>query len=456
MRWSLADAAAAMQGSLTGADAQFGGVSTDTRSIEQGNLFVALKGPNFDGADYLDIALDKGAAGAVVSERRDSALPQIEVDDTLRALGRLGAAWRDRHEALTVVGITGSNGKTTLKEMTYAILSEMGPTLATAGNLNNEIGVPLMLSRLSDEYRYAVIEMGANHAGEIGYLTSLVKPDVVALTNAGPAHLEGFGSIEGVSRAKGEILSGTPRPRAAALNADDQYFEYWQGLTSDIRTLSFGLTETATAHPRDIELGSTGLSFTLCLPDGEARTSIRLTGEHNVLNACAAAAIAHALDVPVETIARGLANVNSVGGRLNELAGHKGARLFDDSYNANPSSVAAAAAFLASLDGQSCLVLGDMSELGDDEVEMHRATGKSIRDAGVGRLLATGPLSKSAVEGFGDGAQWFENLDDLKAAAENLLGPDTNLLVKGSRVAAMERVVAALAANGESATGRAH
>ncbi len=230
MKASLAFAAEAADGTLNGRDAGFDGLSTDTRTLREGQLFVALTGPNFDGADYLDVARDKGATGALVSGRREVDLPQIEVDDTRRALGLLATAWRDRHEALTVVGITGSNGKTTLKELTGSILAGIGPTLVTDGNLNNDIGVPLMLSRLDAAHEYAVIEMGANHAGEIGYLTSLVKPQIVALTNAGPAHLEGFGSIKGVSRAKGEILTGTPRPLAAVLNADDDYFDYWCGL----------------------------------------------------------------------------------------------------------------------------------------------------------------------------------------------------------------------------------
>ncbi len=453
MKATLEYAAAAMQGALSGGDAEFAGISTDTRSLGAGELFVALTGPNFDGADYIDVAREKGAVGAVVSTRRESPLPQIEVDDTRLALGRLGAAWRDRHDKLKVVGITGSNGKTTLKEMTRSILAQAGSTLATAGNLNNEIGVPLMLSRIEDEYQFAVIEMGANHAGEIGYLTSLVKPDIVALTNAGPAHLEGFGSIEGVSRAKGEILSGTPRPAAAVLNADDRYFDYWRSLTSDIQTLSFGLGETATAYARDIELGSTGSSFTLCLPDGDIEIRQALTGEHNVRNACAAAAIAHALGLPLTTIARGLKAAEQVGGRLKEIAGLNGSRLFDDSYNANPESVAVAARFLASLDGESCIVLGDMSELGEDEAAMHRETGAAIREAGVGRLYAMGPLSKGAVEAFGEGAEWFENLDDLTGAAAGFLKPGVNLLVKGSRVAAMERAVSALAADHKAAGG---
>ncbi len=451
MRSSLGFAAESTGGTLAGSgDASFDGVSTDTRSLAPGELFVALTGPNFDGADYLDIALDKGASGAVVSSpRRDVDLPQIEVDDTRQALGRLAAAWRDRHSDLAIVGITGSNGKTTLKELTGSILSRVAPTLVTAGNLNNEIGVPLMLSRIDSTHEYAVIEMGANHAGEIGYLTSLVKPQVVALTNAGPAHLEGFGSIKGVSRAKGEILSGTPRPVAAVLNADDDYFDYWCGLVSDIRMLSFGTAADASVRAEDIVLDATGSTFGLCLPATRINVRLSLTGEHNVRNACAAAAIAHALDVPADAILAGLEAVRPVEGRLVELVGRKGARVFDDSYNANPTSVVAAAGFLASLDGESCFVLGDMGELGADEVSMHRDTGAAIREAGVDRLFATGELSQAAVEGFGDTGEWFDSVEALTDAVARALGPDVNVLVKGSRLAAMERVVAALLADGE-------
>ncbi len=449
----LVFAAAATDGELRGADGEFAGVSIDTRTLESGNLFVALEGPNFDGADYLGKAAEAGAAGAVVNRYVDVDLPQIIVADTRIALGQLGATWRDRQD-VTLVGITGSNGKTTLKEMTRAILERVGPTLATAGNLNNDIGMPLMLTRLDVTHRYAVIEMGANHAGEIAYLTSLAKPHVVALANAGPAHLEGFGSIEGVAKAKGEILTGLPRPRTAVLNADDDYFDYWRGLASDIRVLSFGIDAPADVSARNIELGAGGSSFELQLPDRDpVAVTLSLSGEHNVRNACAAAAICAALGIETRTIAEGLAAVAPVGGRLVEVAGLAGATLIDDSYNANPGSVAAAAGILAAHEGTTIFVLGDMGELGDDAEAMHRATGCAIRDAGVDRLLATGPLSEAAVEGFGDGGEWFESIDALVARAADLLGPDVRVLVKGSRSAGMERAVLALTARPVAAGG---
>lgn len=446
MNASLAFAANATGGTLTGADRKFDGVSTDTRTLAPGNLFVALSGPNFDGADYLDTALERGAVAAIVTARRDVDLPQIEVDDTRAALGRLGAAWRDARD-VSVIGITGSNGKTTLKEMTRAILERVAPTLATAGNLNNEIGVPLMLCRLDDTHRFAVIEMGANHAGEIAYLTGLAKPDVVALTNAGPAHLEGFGSIEGVARAKGEILAGEPRPQLAILNADDDYFDFWQTIAADIRSLSFGLTDTADVTADDIRLDAAGSRFRLCLPGGDSvDVRLALTGEHNVRNACAAAAIAVGVGVTPADIAGGLAAVRPVEGRLAGIEGRNGSTIIDDSYNANPTSVAVAADYLASLAGTGIFVLGDMGELGADAEAMHRESGRDIREAGVSRLLAIGPLSKAAVEGFGPGGEWFDDRGALIDRAAELLAPGVTMLVKGSRLAGMERVVAALAA----------
>lgn len=449
MTASLAFAAGAMQGRLLGRDASFGSVSTDSRTLDPGALFVALSGPNFDGADYLEGAAERGAVGAVVRESRDSALPQVVVSDTREALGRLGSALRERCTRTAVVGITGSNGKTTLKELTAACLARVGNTLATEGNLNNDIGVPLMLSRIETDHDYAVIEMGANHAGEIAYLAALAKPDVVALTNAGPAHLEGFGSLDGVSRAKGELLAVQPRPRAAVLNADDRYFDYWCTLSRDIDVVSFGLGKRADVRAVDVALDSDGSRFELRLPDAAVDVRLSLTGEHNVRNASAAAAVAHVLGVSAADIAAGLGSVRAVGGRLKARRGKRGARLFDDSYNANPSSVVAAARFLASVGGRHIFVLGDMKELGPDEVELTRACGAEIREAGIERLFALGDLSRAACDGFGAGATWFADRDALVAALGNELEAGLSVLIKGSRSMAMERVLEPLLNDGE-------
>ena len=449
MKSTLSFAAEAMHGKLHGADQGFSGISIDSRSIRENELFIALSGPNFDGGEFVGDAAGKGAAGAVVTRRVGEKLPQIEVADTRIALGRLGAAWRDQH-TLKVVGITGSNGKTTVKELVAACLSRMGSTLATEGNFNNDIGMPLMLSRIDDSHRYAVLEMGANHLGEIAYLVALANPDVVCLNNAGDAHLEGFGSVEGIARGKGEILQGEPRPQAAVLNADDEYYDYWMSLVEDIDVLSFGFGENADIRADQIETGGDQSHFTMHLLDTVIEVSLPLAGAHNVRNACAAAAILTALDVPAGTIKDGLESVAPVSGRLAPLQGIRGATLYDDSYNASPLSVVAAAEFIASLPGESWFVLGDMFELGDHAQRLHAEVGGSIRAAGVDRLFAHGEMSRRAAEAFGDNARWYDSIEALVRDVTGEIEPGINVLVKGSRGMRMERVVEALLGNGES------
>ncbi|HNP36557.1 MAG TPA: UDP-N-acetylmuramoyl-tripeptide--D-alanyl-D-alanine ligase [Woeseiaceae bacterium] len=444
----LSAAAEFVNGTLLGTDRLFDGVCTDTRSLKSGELFVALKGPNFDGADYVQAAAYSGAAGALVAQKTGDDLAQITVDDTRLALGRLGAAWRRQHSAL-VVGITGSNGKTTLKELTAACLKTSAQTLATEGNLNNDIGMPLMMTRINESHRYVVLEMGANHAGEIAYLAALAEPDVVAITNAGAAHLEGFGSIEGVAHAKGEILGGAHRPGVAVLNADDSYFDLWKKLAGDSDIVSFGLGESADVFASHVKSDSGGSGFQLHLPSGAVDVRLSLPGGHNVRNACAAAAIATAIGIAPEQIQAGLESVRPVSGRLQPLAGLHGSSLFDDSYNANPLSVAAAAEFLASLGGTGILVLGDMGELGNDSVRLHREVGAVAKRAGVSRLYATGELSKNIVNEFGQGAYWFGSVDALIEALRRAVTADANVLVKGSRFMRMERVIQKLVATGK-------
>ena len=440
---TLQQAADCMNGALHGVDREFGGVSTDTRTIRDGELFFALQGPNFDGTDYVRVAREAGAAGAVVSKQVDADIAQITVEDAKAALGRFAAAWRNENDAI-VIGVTGSNGKTTLKELAAACLSRKASTLATHGNLNNDIGMPLMLTRIEASHRYVVLEMGANHAGEIAYLTALANPDVVVITNAAAAHLEGFGSIDGVAVAKGEILQGQKRPRAAVLNADDRYFDFWAERVSDTRCISFGFAEQADVRADNIEPAPGDTSFTLHVGDESTDVSIPLVGIHNVRNACAAAAIAHALDIGLDDIRAALESVNPVGGRLQPLHGIKDATLFDDSYNANPLSVNAAADFLASLPGESWLVLGDMKELGDDAAQLHREVGEAARASGVNRLFAYGDLAASAAEGFGESASWYASIDALVDELCDGMSSGVNVLVKGSRSMRMERVVDAL------------
>lgn len=442
---TLSQAAEMMHGTLVGGDATFRGVSTDTRTLRAGELFVALEGPSFDGREFLSVAAERSAAGAVVRGSTQTAIANISVADTRVALGDLAAAWRRKMPA-RVVGLTGSNGKTTLKEMIRNCLSQVGRTLATAGNLNNDIGVPLMLLRMSADDEYGVFEMGANHAGEIAYLTNLVEPQVVAITNAAAAHLEGFGSLDGVARAKGEILQVEPRPQFAVLNADDAYFEFWRSLADDVVILGFGTSVRADVRATDIETTAVGSTFSLTLPDVTIRVELALPGRHNVLTAAAAAGVALALGVDSEQIRAGLAAIRPVEGRLKPLSLGERLTIYDDSYNANPASVIAAAEFLAAQPGESWFVLGDMAELGADAADLHAAAGEAIRAAAVDRMFCTGELARHSADGFGEGAQWFATQEALVTAIRAAIdaASDVNVLVKGSRSTGMERVVEAL------------
>jgi len=432
-----------MQGTLYGDDAPFSGVSTDTRTLAQGELFFALQGPNFDGSKFLSAATDRAAAAAVIEKVTATGISTIVVDDTMHALGALAADWR-RQMPASVVGITGSNGKTTLKEMVASCLSLSANTLATYGNLNNEIGVPLMLLRLAEQYRFAVIEMGANHAGEIARLAALANPKIVAITNAAPAHLEGFGSVQGVAHAKGEILTNNVRPEIAVLNADDEFYSYWRSLAPEAAILSFGLGTQADYRASDVYATEFGSSFTLHTPKDDMQIALPLYGSHNVLHACAAAAIASALKIDEQQIKQGLETAVAVAGRLQIVESSSGDTLYDDSYNANPVSVVAAAKFLAAQAGDNWMVLGDMAELGADAPALHAAVGTDVKKAGVLHLAATGDLCRHAVAAFGEGAHWFSTHEELIEMLRGSLSGESNVLVKGSRSMGMERVVNAL------------
>ncbi len=452
MESTLAYAAESMQGTLHGGDATFCGVSSDSRTLQSGELFFALQGPNFDGAEFVEMAEERQAAGAVVQKMVSTQMPIIVVDDTLEALGKLAAEWRKKMPA-RVIGITGSNGKTTLKEMVASCLSLSASTLATLGNLNNEIGMPLMLLRLAPEHRFAVIEMGANRAGEIAYLTSLAEPEIVAITNAAPAHLEGFGSLDGVVRAKAEILADAARPQFAILNADDEAYAFWLAKVTDVTVLSFGFAPAADVRASDVVATKDGSTFALHMPDCDLQIDLPLQGAHNVMNACAAAAIACALNIDAGQIKQGLESVRPVAGRLQPVRSVSGATLYDDSYNANPLSVAAAATFLASQSGNTWLVLGDMAELGSEAEALHAQSGSLAKQVGVTHLLATGKLSRHAVDAFGDGGQWVVSVDDVIDELQRSLSGDEVVLVKGSRSMGMERVVSALRERADPAGG---
>ncbi|MGQ0586634.1 MAG: UDP-N-acetylmuramoyl-tripeptide--D-alanyl-D-alanine ligase [Gammaproteobacteria bacterium] len=453
----MSDLARRLEAPLHGSDARFTRVTTDSRQLAPGDLFVALKGERFDGHEFIEQARQAGAAGALVSEAQASNLPQVIVQDTLAGLQDYAVSWRgDFH--IPVIGVTGSNGKTTVKQMLAGICARRGPVLATAGNLNNHIGVPLTLLSLREEHRTAVIEMGANHPGEIARLAGIARPEIGVVTNAGDAHLEGFGSREGVAQAKGELFAALGGHGIAVINADDEYAPLWRELAGEADQLTFGLSESANVRalePRpEPPEAPTGMDFTLETPEGTQGVRLPLPGLHNVRNALAAAACAVALGMDARDIASGLLNVRQVAGRLSWKRAHNGARLLDDTYNANPTSLRAGLELLGAVRARRWLVLGGMAELGRGAEQLHHAAGEDARALGIERLYALGPLARHAAAGFGAGAVHFEDVDALVAEIRERLAPDVAVLVKGSRSARMERVVAGL--TGEEHAGGMH
>lgn len=437
----LFEAAQALRVSPPKFDTTFVGCSTDSRAIDGGELFVALRGPHFDGHTFVSVASERGAHAVMVDHATASAQPALLVDDTRESLGRLASAWRGRF-SLPIAAVTGSNGKTTVKEMLASILRVEGPVLATQGNLNNDVGVPLTLMRLGEQDRFAVVELGANHGGEISSLAQLVKPRVGVVTLCAPAHLEGFGSLDAVARAKGELFAQLPMDGSAVINADDDYAELWRKLAGRRRQLTFGMKNEADVSATwCTEQDRTRLI--LLTPVGTAEANIKLPGRHNVMNALAAVAAALALDVPLPSIIQGLALVEPIKGRLRSVQ-MGDVRIIDDTYNANPASLKAGLEVMATYDGERWLVLGDMAELGAGASEFHHEAGALAREYGVERLYATGECSRLAVETFGEGAEHFEHQQDLIEALRTTLAGEVCLLVKGSRSMAMERVVTAL------------
>ncbi|MBS64657.1 UDP-N-acetylmuramoyl-tripeptide--D-alanyl-D-alanine ligase [Salinisphaera sp.] len=457
MKGRLSELAQTLNASLHGRDGEYAGASIDTRRLERNALFFALPGERVDGHDFVARAASLGAAAAVVARVVDSPLPQLVVADVEQALQQAGAASRRAFDG-TVIGVTGSNGKTTVKQMLAAILAEAGSVLATEGNLNNHLGVPITLMRLDDSVNRAVIEMGASHAGEIAMLAELVRPKVGMVTNAGMAHIEGFGSREGVARAKGEMFAGLDADGIAVINGDDDFAPLWHELAGDRQRLVFARHARAEADvfASDIELGADHSRFTLHTPTGAADIVLPLAGAHNISNALAAAAAASAIELDADLIARALGAMKGVGGRLAIIAGRHGARLIDDSYNANPNSLAAALGWLAQQRGARWAALGDMAELGDQAEQAHRDAGRAARESGIERLWVTGELSRLTAEAFGPGAQWFANHGELIAALETALSvrqSETTLLIKGSRSARMDRVADALALQANAKAG---
>jgi UDP-N-acetylmuramoyl-tripeptide--D-alanyl-D-alanine ligase len=446
---SLREASAAIGARVLGADASFSSVSTDSRSLARGALFVALRGERFDGHQFLAAARERGAAAAMVDEGFKEApqLPALVVGDTRVSLGRLAAKWRARFD-IPLVAVTGSNGKTTVKEMIAAILrAHFGDAqvLATEGNLNNDIGLPLTVLRLREDHRAAVIEVGMNHPGETATLAAIASPTVALVNNAQREHQEFMKDVAAVAREHAAVFGALRAGGVAVVNADDEFVGYWRGLLEGRRVRDFGIDRPAQVSGRH-ELSHFGSRIELRAPEGATAVDLHASGRHNVLNACAAAACALAAGASLDAVARGLAAFRPVSGRMQRLAARSGASLLDDSYNANPDSVRAAIDVLAAEPGTKFLLLGDMGEVGERGVEFHREIGLYARERRIEHLYATGELCRAAVEAFGEGAQHFAGVEELVAAARKEILSNTAALVKGSRFMRMERVVQALAA----------
>jgi UDP-N-acetylmuramoyl-tripeptide--D-alanyl-D-alanine ligase len=453
----LAQLAQICGGTLQGQDVEFSALSIDSRSIKMGELFVALKGPSFDGHAFVKAAEQGGAVALLVEQFVESDLPQVIVKDSRRALGELASAWRMQYQ-IPVIAVTGSNGKTTVKEMLASILSQQGKVLATKGNLNNEIGVPLTLMRINSEHRYAVIEMGANHHGEIRYLTNLAKPTVALLNNAGPAHLEGFGDIAGVAKAKGEIFEGLQKDGVAIINADDKYTAVWDSICAAIAHQHFGINHPADVSATDLHpVDGAGYRFKLHAGSTSVDVMLPLPGRHNVMNALAASAAAIAAGATLTSVKDGLQALAAVGGRLQVKQNSAGVTVIDDTYNANPASLQAGLDVLnESESGEKILVLADMGELGEHALSMHQQMGEQAKSCGVDRLFTFGEMAQHSAQAFGDRASHFATQDELIGELKSALtvsGKRATVMVKGSRSMQMERVVAALLAHDGSSGG---
>jgi UDP-N-acetylmuramoyl-tripeptide--D-alanyl-D-alanine ligase len=444
---SLAIAADALKGELHGKDAVFTGVSTDTRGIKPGDLFVAIQGERHDGHHFTAEALAAGAAGALLSRPINTELPYVLTGDTRRALGELAAFWRNQFD-IPLIAITGSNGKTTAKEMVASIMWCRGSGCVTQGNFNNDIGMPMTLLRLRKEHRYAVIEMGMNHKGEIDYLTRIARPSVALITNAGEAHLAGLGTVADVAKAKGEIYVGLKDDGIAVINSEDEFWDLWIKLAAPRRVLTFGLNERADIRGRyTLERGGSS-AVHIETPQGDIDMRLPLLGRHNVLNALGAAGAALSAGATLQDVAAGLEKLKSIAGRLEVKEGVSGACVIDDTYNANPASLTAGLQVLKDFSGDRLLVLGDMGELGDMAPTLHARVGELARKLGIQRLYGIGELAKHAVTAFGRGGRHFDVPEALIDALHECMHSEMTLLVKGSRMMRMERIVNGVLRNG--------
>jgi len=441
----LSSAAVSLDTTYLGDDVEFRGCSTDSRNLNPGELFIAIKGEHFDGHDFLMNAKQRGAAAAMVINADQQCLPTLVVQDTRQSMGKLAGTWRSGF-AIPLIAITGSNGKTTVKEMLVSILSLKAPVLATVRNFNNDIGVPLTLFGLGSEHRYAVVEMGANHPDEISWLSTITRPTVALITQCAPAHLEGFGSMEGVAMAKAEIFDGFDPGGVAIINADDDFAEFWRNRVTGFKQLSFGLKNQADVTAKSISQSiTTGTNnFELSTPAGIIDIELPMLGLHNIMNAMAATACALALEIDLKLIKQGLEMMKPVKGRLEMKKGLNNSRIIDDTYNANPVSLTAAIKAISSFSGRRWLVLGDMGELGVQSESLHADAGNLARVNGIERVFAIGVLSQHAVRSFGHGAQHFSSMETMIDALKKEIAADVILLVKGSRSMKMERVTSAL------------
>lgn len=441
-----------LHGVTDGSDMVIDAMCTDTRGFDATDdsaaLYVAIVGERFDGNDHVQAAADLGARAALVSRPSPARIPQVVVEDTVHALAAI-AAGMQHGRATRVAAITGSNGKTGVKQMLLSILSPLGSTCANPGNRNNEIGLPLSVINAPEDAQYAIYEMGAGKPGDIAWLTNVARPDVALVNNVAPAHLERMHSLLGVAETKGAIYDALAADGVAVINADDAFAQLFAGRSHGRRVIRFGLEASADVTARDVRVGEEGSRFTLVTPQGEAEVELPMVGRHNVANALAAAALAIGMaDASPQAIAAGLAAARPVQGRLVRHRLASGALLIDDSYNANPGSLAAAIETLAGIQGEGWLVLGEMGELGADAKALHAGVGHRARQAGIARLYAMGTLGQAAVEAFGEGGGNFKSHAALIDALRGELHPEARVLVKGSRSSAMERVVAALLEDG--------
>lgn len=449
IRVTLSQLAGILGGELKGGDLSLDAVTTDTRKLTPGCLFVALKGERFDAHDFAEQAKEGGAGALLVSRPLAVDLPQVIVQDTRLAFGEL-AAWVRAQVPVRVVALTGSSGKTSVKEMTAAILSQCGNTLYTAGNLNNDIGVPMTLLRLTQEYDYAVIELGANHQGEIAWTVSLTRPEAALVNNLAAAHLEGFGSLAGVAKAKGEIFTGLPENGIAIMNADNNDWLNWQNIIGERKVWRFSPNATNSDFTAtNVHVTSHGTEFLLQTPGGSIDVLLPLPGRHNIANALAAAALSMAVGATLEAIKTGLANLKAVPGRLFPVQLAENQLLLDDSYNANVGSMTAAVQVLSEMPGYRVLIVGDMAELGAESEACHVQVGEAAKAAGIDCVLSSGKLSKAISDASGVG-EHFADKAALIARLQTLIAEQQiiTILVKGSRSAAMEEVVRALQEKG--------